>query len=1001
MNQFCSRIEFRRSLAILLSVCLAPFAGGQVNSSEDETIEEVVVTGSHLKSTPADAPLPVTTVTRDELILEGSPTTIDLIKQLSFSQGADGETDQFQAGAGADRATINIRGLGPSRSLVLVNGHRTTWSPHAIGAQAQLLVDVNSLPSMALERVEVLRDGAAATYGSDAIAGVMNYITRSDFEGAEFSFNHKSIDGSDGDTELGAIWGGAIMNGKANLVTSVSYINRSDLPLVSREWAVQDYASSPLGGWSSVGRPAVMVPSAAYGSLPASLRGFTGLLLTGVVDPSCETLGGTRTTVLPQNPLGGFCRFQYTAFDNLAEEATRWQSFTEFTTDLGNDKVLNISFLHSDSEVPNWQTSPSYPPNRLVDPGRTVRANNPGLVDLARQFRDDPTYGPVYGSLASCGESFCNYAGDEWDEVAWLYGRFYGQDGPLRSHARLNSLTRIYADLSGSRENFDWEINGSFSTSHRESYGGDTSVYRDARGREGLAGHECERQVPNEYDENGNLSFSLDTLRRHAGQGACSYWIPFSNGMWGSHPQVPNGVANNPTFNPGLDNRNIVDYMVTGLGSDGDTTLFVLEGKISGETAIGNLDAAYALGGQIRSETYKSGPLEGALNDGIRYPCQAGPEIKNCTTSRTGLFGFLPPSFPIDEKRSISSVFAELDVPLTHSLEANATLRIENYGSDTGTSIDPKVALRYQIFDGLSARASVGTTFRGPTLNQIVAENSSNSLQYVGVTQAFKRIDTRGNPSLSPETATTVNAGLIFDESIQGINFFATADYWSYDFEKPLVTEPFGRILAAACPDGVSDPCDESSPYFDRIVFAGTAAAANVEIINIDIVNGPDIKTTGIDYSMRADLPIGGAIASLGVNATNILSYDISAWELGEEIDALGRLNYTTSLARTLAEWKGSVFLNWAVDDWNVRLTGNYIDSYLYSTGGPDRTVDSHLTWNLGANWQTPQEGLTVWGTVINISDDDPPFMGREMNYDAFSHNPFGRIIKFGATVSF
>lgn len=996
-----SRLTARHVLAIFMSAFLALFAYGQDDPSEDDdAIEEVIVTGSHLKSTPADAPLPVTTVTRDDLALEGSPTTLDMIKQLSFSQGADGETDQFQAGAGADRATINIRGLGPSRSLVLVNGHRTTWSPHAIGAQAQLLVDVNALPAIALDRVEILRDGAAATYGSDAIAGVMNYITRSDFDGLELSFNHKSIDGSDGDTEMGVIWGGSIMEGTADLVSSFSYINRSELPLVSREWAVQDYASSPLGGWSSVGRPAVVVPSTAYGSLPPALQGFTGLLLTGIVDPSCETLGGTRTTVLPQNPLGGFCRFQYTAFDNLAEEGTRWQSFTEFTMDLAGDRVLNVSFLHSDSEVPDWKTSPSYPPNRLVDPGRTVRANNPGLVDLARQFSSDATYGPVYGSLASCPESFCLYQGDEWDEVAWVYGRFYGQDGPLRSHARLNSLTRLFADLTGSRENFDWELSVGYSTSHRESYGGDTPVYRDERGREGLAGHECEAMVPNEYDENGNLAFSRETLMQHAGKGPCQYWIPFSNGMWGSHSQVRNGVVTNPTFNAGLDNRGIFDYMVTGLGGEGDTTLLVLEGIISGETEVGNLDVSYALGGQMRRETYKSGVLPGGLNDGIRYPCQAGPEVRDCTSSRTGLFGFLPPGFPIDETRNIQSVFAEFDVPLSHSVEANATIRVENYGSDTGTSVDPKLAIRWQIFDSLSARTSVGTTFRGPTLNQIVAENSSNSLQYVGVTQAFKRIDTRGNPGLEPETATTVNAGLIFDQEIFNGNIFLTADYWSYDFQQPLVTEPFGRILAAACPGAVADPCDTSSPYFDRIVFAGAAAAANVEIINIDIVNGPDIKTTGIDYSARFDMPMNGSVASVGADATNIRSYDISAWELGDAIDALGRLNYRTSLARTLAEWKGKVYLNWSMEDLNLRLTAHYIDSYLYSTGGPDRTVDNHMTFDLSANWQTPQEGLSLWGTIINLEDTDPPFVGREMNYDAFSHNPFGRMMKVGATLS-
>ena len=249
----------RLSWAMLAVVALVPLglaATAHAQAQDTQEVEEIVVTGTYIKGTPEDAPLPVTTLQRDDLALEGTPTTIDLIKSLSFSQGADGETDQFQAGAGADRGTINIRGLGPSRSLVLLNGRRTTWSPHAIGAQAQLLVDVNMLPSIALQRIEVLRDGAAATYGSDAIAGVM----RGDFEGFEVMANHKIIADSDGDTEFGAIWGGTLMNGRLQLMTSASYIERSELNIADRDWSLRDYADSPAGGWSSVGRPSVFVP---------------------------------------------------------------------------------------------------------------------------------------------------------------------------------------------------------------------------------------------------------------------------------------------------------------------------------------------------------------------------------------------------------------------------------------------------------------------------------------------------------------------------------------------------------------------------------------------------------------------------------------------------------------------------------------------------------------------------------------------------------------------
>ena len=159
-----------------------PCLGGREETSSiaqngSATIEEILVTGTWIAGTPEDAPLPVTRVTRDELIAQGSPGVIQLIRNLSFSQGADGESDQYGTRTGADRATVNLRGLGPSRSLVLLNSRRLTWSPGSIPDQAQLLVDVNLLPEAAVERIEILRDGAAATYGSDAIGGVVNFIT--------------------------------------------------------------------------------------------------------------------------------------------------------------------------------------------------------------------------------------------------------------------------------------------------------------------------------------------------------------------------------------------------------------------------------------------------------------------------------------------------------------------------------------------------------------------------------------------------------------------------------------------------------------------------------------------------------------------------------------------------------------------------------------------------------------------------------------------------------
>ena len=166
-------------------------------------VEEVVVTGSYIRQSPEDAPVPIDVVDSEKLFNVGSPSVVELVKTLGVSSGVDGETNQFQSNGLEGTANVNLRGLGAGRNLVLLNGRRSVWSPYPIAEQQQLFVDINMIPSVALDRVELLKDGAAATYGSDAISGVVNFITRSDFEGLEVSGSFKEISGSDGDAGVG------------------------------------------------------------------------------------------------------------------------------------------------------------------------------------------------------------------------------------------------------------------------------------------------------------------------------------------------------------------------------------------------------------------------------------------------------------------------------------------------------------------------------------------------------------------------------------------------------------------------------------------------------------------------------------------------------------------------------------------------------------------------------------------------------------------------------
>ena len=409
----------------------------------------------------------------------------------------------------------------------------------------------------------------------------------------------------------------------------------------------------------------------------------------------------------------------------------------------------------------------------------------------------------------------------------------------------------------------------------------------------------------------------------------------------------------------------------------------------------------FALGAQWRRETFKNGPVPGALNDGNVNPCPAGPGITDCPEAeRSGLFGYLPPQFTVDEERDIYSVFGELHVPLGYDIDTQVSLRYEDYGAGTGASLDPKVVLHWHMSDNLVLRGSVSTAFRGPTLNQTVSGNSVHSLRYVAATGAFKSLIIKGNPGLDPESAVTFNVGLVLDQDnlLTGnddVSF--SLDYWSYRFSDPLVVEPFPRVLELACPGG---DCDAGDPdYLERIRFGKATSLANLQAIEVNIVNGPDIETDGIDFSGSYRFPAGSGEMELKVSGTRILSFDIDSWELGASFNALGRLNYETPLARTLTEWKVLWHVNYAWRDINLRYAAKFVNGY--DNIEDNIRIDALITHDLHLNWAVKEDRLNLWATLLNFTDEDPPYAGEDMNYDAFTHNPLGRIFKLGFTWSF
>jgi iron complex outermembrane receptor protein len=270
--------SFIQFVGILITLCLLSLTGGFIhadetatdeeqlleekektiskNKPEDEEVvvemEDLLITGSRIKSIHLEIAAPLLTVDREEISLTQSPQISDLIRQLPITAGAS-EADQSGSFAG-DGAQANLRGTGVGGTLVLLNGRRL--APYAFSTGRGVnFVDLNAIPVGALEKIEILKEGGSAIYGSDAHAGVINFILRKDFEGAEVqTFYGNTTRGDDfSNTKVDIAWGGSSPN--SNLAVFINYLNRNSIRLSDRSFSESanhsDKGGFDLRDWAS------------------------------------------------------------------------------------------------------------------------------------------------------------------------------------------------------------------------------------------------------------------------------------------------------------------------------------------------------------------------------------------------------------------------------------------------------------------------------------------------------------------------------------------------------------------------------------------------------------------------------------------------------------------------------------------------------------------------------------------------------------------------------
>ena len=350
------------SLALIPLLTVSSFATSQ--GAQDAKVEEVVVTGSYIKSSPKDGASPIIIVDRDNIDQMGAMSISDITRNMTANSGAENVPDSFTSGSTQGTSNVNLRGLGLGSTLVLVNGRRNTLAA-AVANDGSSFVDTSMIPAIAVERVEVLKEGAAAVYGSDAIAGVVNYITRSDFEGTEIRIGHQSTTSdSQKDTQLSLIHGWA--NDTTNLVVAAQYMDRSNLSGADRPTLIEN-ANSGLGNSFLLFGPST-VDSGAY----------AGTYTPGenVADASCIETGGI---IIPQ-PSGERCGFKYGPRFNIVNEEKRTHLFGSLKHDLENGMEFNAEAMWANVEVLDNPQSPSYPALSYLSPSLAIlpgQAGNP------------------------------------------------------------------------------------------------------------------------------------------------------------------------------------------------------------------------------------------------------------------------------------------------------------------------------------------------------------------------------------------------------------------------------------------------------------------------------------------------------------------------------------------------------------------------------------------------------------------------------------------------
>lgn len=948
--------------ALALGAAGSALAQDAAPKSDATNLDRIEVTGSRIKRADLETSSPVFTIDRQSIESSGAATVGEFLQRTPAIAGA-ATNPQVNNGGGAGAATVDLRGLGVNRSLVLVDGKR--W----IGtiSNANGAVDVNSIPMALIERVDVLKDGASAIYGSDAIGGVVNFILRKDFEGLEASaFYGISSRGDAATQRFDATFG--LTGEKGHLMLGASYDKEDSVSAADRTYSSQPYqlyaGEKGIGGTSRILTGRYVVPRASAG----------GVDLT---DPNCGNGANVTLTRIEGRP---------------------GSSTSDFRCFNPNTDVYNFQADGNLNLTPQERTS-------LFMSGNYQLTDHIEAFMLGSWLRTESSFFiaplPFDGRAAVdnvpiSANSLYNPFGVDITDARLRLRDFI----PTRTTRFETETYQITAGLRGVFGDSSWSWDASYGYGRTPQ----SSAVRGYLYSPGLT----DALGPSMIDPGTGNPICVRTPGNAATAIAGCLPVNFLGpAPDASTPAGQAQLAALELINPTIHSSNENDLKVFNANITGD--LFQMPaGAVS-----------LAVGVERRVESASSSSDFLTIIPPGETVCLITQEA--CT------FGDISGKFDVNEIYAEALIPLLADVPFAEKLNVSLGTRYSDYSNFGGTT-NSKIGMEWKPFSDLLVRATYADVFRAPTIGDLYSPTVPSASTYTdpcngytgGNPTACAGVPTDGsfrqsnnqvtsfqvaNASLVPEEGDVLTYGFVYSPSwLEG--FSVTADYWRVKLDKFITNLPENVLL---------NQCFNFGRFCDT--FVRDSAGDVAQMTNVT-GNFGTLKTAGMDLGFRYMFPEGAwGKFSWNLDTTYLAQYDVQllSGDPSSNVGAFPGIPQSTGLAGTfvdnassgfgnMARWRALNDLTWSRGNLSASLTTRYVH-HVYEAPDvadvtepgyvPKRRVPSYTQTDLQIGYRFEDlKNSSIQIGVRNLTDRQPPliYSGFNASTDMRTYDAIGRF---------